>query len=400
MNITKGYEQAAPAYVEKFRPYCHDAPCVLSLARYRELKVLGLVLQKAITAMIVKHEQYADLMPMSERDLQVLRLCSARPFRLGTFRTDFIVDENNTVKIIEMTTRQPLNGYFISGFSRDLGMERARALKINDPVDDYPRFLEYLGNYFGNARHVCVIRGYERMGEFKIYPAIFNAAGMDCHVILPEEVGVKRHLLRDAAVIEELNHEEIRRLPDQDIEALAEAGVLNDFRNLFVAHDKRFFAVLGHPKFQQAELLPAERKLLAAYLVPTYLPGQVPQFWQDACDNPDAWILKHRLLGKGEKIYAGPLTDRTVWKQLFDTGAIRHMVLQPFLKQRRFPGWIGQETRNDFVAGTLLYFNDEFFGPGIYRASSAPVTNQGDDRKITQLVADIPPDRADVFQIR
>ncbi len=399
MNIANGYQQAAPAFIEKFRPYCHDAPCVLSVERYRSLKALGRLLQKAITVMLRKHDQYADLMPMSERDRQVMQLCEPFPFRLGTFRTDFVIDETGAIKIIEMTTRQPLNGYFISGFSRALGLERAKALKLDGLVDDYPRFLDYLGKHFGNVRHVCVIRGYERMGDYKIYPDIFRAAGIDCHIILPEEVSAKLDLLKDAAVVEELNHAEIRKFADREIEAITAAGVLNDFRNLFIAHDKRFFGVLTSPRFQNQELTPSERDLLSGYLVPTYLPGHDLHHWQDAYENQNAWILKHRLFGKGEQIYAGELTEQTVWKGLFDSGEIRNMVLQPFLRQRRFKGRIGQEERNDFVAGTLLYFNDEFFGPGIYRASSSPVTNKGDDRKITQLVADISPDRKDVYHL-
>jgi hypothetical protein len=399
MEIASGFHKAAPAFIDKFRPYCHDAPCVMSVGRYRSLKALGRVMQKAITAMVLKHDEYADLMPMSERDRQVMRLCEPYPFRLGTFRTDFVIDQNNAVKIIEMTTRQPLNGYIISGFSRVLGLERAAALKLDGLVDDYPRFLDYLGRHFGDVRHVCVIRGYERMGDFKIYPDIFKAAGYECHIILPEEVSAKLDLLTDAAVIEELNHAEIRNMTDREIEAITAAGVLNDFRNLFVAHDKRFFGVMSNPRFQSQELTSGERELLSEYLVPTYLPGHDRHHWQDAYANKNCWILKARLFGKGEKIFAGELTEQTVWKRLFDDGEVGNMVLQPFLKQRRFKGRIGQEERDDFIAGTLLYFNDEFFGPGIYRASSCPVTNLGDDRKIAQLVADIPPGREDVYRL-
>jgi hypothetical protein len=44
---------------------------------------------------------------------------------------------------------------------------------------------------------------------------------------------------------------------------------------------------------------------------------------------------------------------------------------------------VGSEVRtNDYVTGTLLFFQGGYFGPGMFRASSHPVINVGDDRKI------------------
>jgi hypothetical protein len=62
------------------------------------------------------------------------------------------------------------------------------------------------------------------------------------------------------------------------------------------------------------------------------------------------------------------------------------MVLQPFVRQRRFTAPWGGRICQDYVVGTLLCFDDQFFGPGIARASSCPVTNQGDDRKVSVFI--------------
>jgi hypothetical protein len=396
MNITKGFTQVAKAQVERFRPYCHEHPIVMSPERYQSLKQLGLILYRAIRELALHYETHSRLMPLSDRDREVLRVCDPHPFRVGTFRTDFVIDSSSHIKIIEITTRQPLNGYFISGFSNIIGQEMARKLNLKGIIDDYPRLLDYLGGYFGDVRHICVIRGNERMGEFKIYPSIFEAAGIPCHVIPLAEVSDKLALLRDAAVIEELNHREIRELPDPVIEALTAARIHNDFRNIFVAHDKRFFSLLSNPLFLSKILNETERELLRSYLVPTYSFGEERHLWTEAYKNKNPWILKHRVLGKSEKVYAGEVTEEQVWKSLFDSGEVTQMVMQPFLPQRRFKGMIGSEERSDYVAGTLLYFNEEFFGPGIYRASSFPVSNQGDDRKLAQLVAIPPPDHSGV----
>ena len=94
-------------------------------------------------------------------------------------------------------------------------------------------------------------------------------------------------------------------------------------------------------------------------------------------------------------VYAGCITDDASWKRLFDPTTLKQFVLQPFVVQKKFDGFVGDEKRNDFVSGTLLYFNQEFFGPGLYRTSSLPVSGLGNFRKIAQLVAkadDVLPD--------
>jgi hypothetical protein len=138
-------------------------------------------------------------------------------------------------------------------------------------------------------------------------------------------------------------------------------------------------------------LSPKESDLLQHFLVPTFAHGADRHHWNDAERNKDAWILKHRVKGKSEQVHAGCVTDEATWKDLFASVDSHDMILQPMIRQRRFQGRVGHEQRNDYVAGTLLYFNDQFFGPGIYRASSFPVTNQGDDRKLAQWVADVAP---------
>jgi hypothetical protein len=57
------------------------------------------------------------------------------------------------------------------------------------------------------------------------------------------------------------------------------------------------------------------------------------------------------------------------------------------VRQRRFEGFVGKEPRRDYAAGTLLYFNDEWFGPRLFRTSTLPVSGLGDYRKIAALVA-------------
>ena len=62
-------------------------------------------------------------------------------------------------------------------------------------------------------------------------------------------------------------------------------------------------------------------------------------------------------------------------------GGAEGMIAQPFIPQRTFPTvWEGQNYE-DYACGMMLCVDDQFFDSGIFRFSSLPVTNVGDDRK-------------------
>ena len=62
------------------------------------------------------------------------------------------------------------------------------------------------------------------------------------------------------------------------------------------------------------------------------------------------------------------------------------MILQEWIPQKRITGKIKGEKFEDFVTGTLLYFDDNYFGMGDFRTSSHPVTNKVDHRKACSLI--------------
>ena len=46
----------------------------------------------------------------------------------------------------------------------------------------------------------------------------------------------------------------------------------------------------------------------------------------------------------------------------------------------------------EYIAGTILRVDEEYFGTGLFRSSSLPVLNKGDDRKVGIVLADEPQD--------
>jgi hypothetical protein len=298
-----------------------------------------------------------------------------------------VITPEKDLKIIEMTTRFPLNGYLDSGFFSEIGSEMAEKSGLRGVIDAYSPFLDYLFDDFIPTRKIRVVKGGDRMCDFRIYSRLF-ADSADFDVICPYEVKQRESELKDATVIEELNLDEICSMDDESIDILCKNNVFNDLRNLFLVHDKRFFVMLSDDAFLGKFLDDDEKSLLSGFLVPSYVNTVNPEVFEKAHREKNDWILKPFNLGKSVGVVAGCMADGAYWDSLFEGGAIDGYVLQPMIPQCRFSGYVGNELRNDYVTGTLLYMDDKYYGPGLYRASSCIVTNQGDDRKLAFVIAD------------
>lgn len=386
LTLYQGFEQVAATACDYFRQWTFNEPLVFSAQTHQQLHRVQQLYLKCIRHYVSHYEDYQNLVPLTERIRELLHLLRDLPYRPGTYRTDFIITAEKEIKLIETTCRFALNGFFVSGFFNKLTQQYLEDRPQITRIDDYLPFFDDLMNYFGDFNHVCLLKGVDGRNETKIVVQVFEEAGFPVQIIHLEEIADNLSAFAQAAVIGELNHEEICRQPPAVIEAIITAQPLNDWRTVFLIHDKRFWGLLSHEPFQEAALNETERAELKPFLIPTYIHRLQPELFAQACAEKDAWIIKPSVLGKSEGVYAGCLTERDVWQHQFRPDNLDNLVLQPFMPQRRFPGTIGEATYHDYVAGTLLFFQDHYYGPGLFRASSHPVTNQGDDRKIAPLV--------------
>jgi hypothetical protein len=172
------------------------------------------------------------------------------------------------------------------------------------------------------------------------------------------------------------------------IKAMADSGMWSDFRNIFLLHDKRFMRLWFEDDFTSRFLTPEEALFLRSHSIPTWdcSDPEAIDILKDARKNKDKYILKPYRLGKSEGVKAGVLTNEEDWEEISSDG----MIIQPFIRQRTFRTvWEGQ-TFDDYMCGMMLCVDDRFFGSGLFRASSIPVTNIGDDRKACPLLTDNP----------
>jgi hypothetical protein len=168
--------------------------------------------------------------------------------------------------------------------------------------------------------------------------------------------------------------------------------MLNDFRTIFLAHDKRFLHLIFCDDFTRQCLTEEETTFLRQHTIPTYLYNEHPEIWEDALTHKDNYILKPYDLGKSVGLYAGVMTDEDTWQKVLgsmvNVQCSMFNVLQPFIKQRTYPcEWEGKHY-DEYVCGMMLCMDDCYFGSGVFRTSSAPVTNKVDDRKMCVIHSD------------
>ena len=386
-GLFKGFAEVARDAAEYFRPWTYDVPLAIRQETNGRLARIQQLFHRCVRHLAEHYDRYRDLMPTSDRVAEILALSRSKPYRPGTYRTDFIVDETNQIRLIETTCRFAMNGYFTSGFFVHNLADRYLAGRPDvRKLDAYTPFYDRFMEHFGPFDHVCLLKGADDRNDTKFVIPVFEKAGIPVHVVPAAEVPARTAEFRGAAVLGELSHDEICALPTETVAAIVAADSMNDLRTVFLIHDKRFFALLTHAAFLNAALSPAEIAELRPFLVPTYAKNLAPEIWRQARADKDRWILKPFNVGKSIDVFAGPLTDAAEWTALFDSGRADRMVLQEYVPQRRFRGTIGGQAYRDYAAGTLLFFEDGYFGPGLFRASSYPVTNKVDDRKIAPLV--------------
>jgi len=324
-------------------------------------------------------------MPLSDDTLRILELCRDKEYNPGTYRTDFVLTGDNKINLIEITCRFALNGFLRSDFVNKCGIPYAERYGITRE-DRFSSFIDDIENFLSSRETIVLLKD-DRFNEGRHFKAIIESAGKKVVTLSMEEMPENNELISNSACITQMRHDEIYTLPAETLKAIIGSVHLNDFRTVFLVHDKRFFALLYDDDFREKALGKEDADRLKTFLTPTYTQLSRPDLWQRLHIEKDKWIIKPTVLGMGLGISAGVAVSESDWQQALEKYANTDAVFQPYLPQNRFSWSIGPEQReNDYIAGTLLFFQDEYYGPGSFRVSSHPVTNQGDDRKIASVI--------------
>lgn len=354
----------------------HQRPIAVTPGRREELRRLHRCLMACIGHFVADYERLtAAFMPLSEKELEILSWQSAYPFRAGTFRPDYLISERNQLMLCEITSRFFAHGIFMNAFNEAF----LRQWAGDAPYETrFPELMDYVRALPGNARRMFVLKSADRTSEIRLYERFYRAEGLEFSVLeAPEVEPCRAQWDRPGTfLVSALNQVDLQGFGTDTLRAMMERGMVSDFRNIFLLHDKRFFHLLSREDFTAECLSPEDAAFLREHVIPTFLAPP-----PDARENKDAYILKPCRLGKSEGVVAGVLATDAEWKALFDSGAAERMVAQPFIGQRTFPTvWEGTSYA-DYACGMMLCVDDLYFDSGYFRCSSCPVSNRTDDRK-------------------
>lgn len=370
-------------YAERFSPY----PLLVEPAELDTFVRLRATLNRAIVQIVDAYcddSRIADIIRLPPPLTALLAKLRHKPYRVGSFRPDLLLDHAGTWKVCEINARFPINGYlssyyinsFIGGLDY-LSDSAARALIELDGL------LEAIAGRFEPDKALVVLRDREK--------------GMDTHLLLPElqRYGIQACVrppsaltVRDGAIYEggeqveqfilELERDELLAMPAELLEALADSpAYFNDLRTLLLAHDKRMLAVLGNAGIMADYLDEADLAVLAEHILPTYQACD-PKIAEDLQANPGGWVLKRNSSGRGIDMLFGWECDPGQWRRTLSDQADDYTA-QRFLPQRRVPitvlenGELRQQPMN--VVAMLPGFDGRLFGPGFFRAGLDSVIN-------------------------
>ena len=394
MTLSESVSIFVDDQLDYYKQWILDKPLIISHDHVNDLKLLQKIIYKMIVHFVKNYQAFKHLMPVSSEVEDILRMCEQRPYKAGTYRTDFVYDHANQVKIIEITSRFALNGMFLAAVINKVASQHKQThfsdLGTESIYDDIFKHFEV---HLSEVTSIHILFGEDKKNESKIYKSIFERIGKPVYSVNVSEIEENINEMESSWIISELAFDEILSIPSGTMEKLTRLNVTNDFRTIFLTHDKRFFDVLGNNSFQASVLSHDERAFFSKFYVPTYSYSPTSPIWHHASRNKSQWVVKPCALGKSQKVHAGIVTDSKDWEQIFQEEDLTEFVLQKWVDQTPIQGEINGVKYNDFVTGTLLFFDNNFFGFGDFRTSSYPVTNIKDHRKASSLILNDQPQK-------
>ena len=334
-------------------------------------------------------EWVPEYMPLDEKVMEILDRQRRYPFRAGAYRPDYLISEDGLLLLVEITSRF---------FGHGIWANYPSVVKAKQLMADYPdiswesrydELLTYMRDAIPANSPVYVLKSGDRGSESSFYTKFYEYYGHEVTIYEADEVEANiDKWSHDAVVFSALNQQDMLSFKMDTLQAMIDARMLNDFRTIFLAHDKRFLHLIFVDDFTRQCLTEEETSFLRQHTIPTYVYNSHPEKWNDALTHKDQYILKPDNLGKSVDLYAGVMTDEVTWKRNILASEKGGFILQPFIKQRTYPcEWEGK-LYDEYVCGMMLCMDDRYFDSGVFRTSSAPVTNKVDDRKMCVIHSD------------
>lgn len=364
---------------DEYESFIVAEPFVVPSSTNNDFHRLQKLMFRVISGLVERFEELRAISNYSDEVSRVMELWSQAPFCPGSYRTDFVFDTDMNPWMIEITSRMGFNGYFLNGVFHEAARRFSdQSGKSSQRYREYDGFFEYFLKLLDQRQHVVFLKGRFEKNESRYMKRLFPDFGLTCHDVSYQDILSEQELLSKSLIVSELGLDEILSLKEEVHMMLSTQRMVNDFRNPLLVHDKHFFTLLSNPVFLRNFLSEEETAYFLGFCAPTFDfdPGDLAQK-QALIENRNNWIIKHRQLGKSERIYAGVGMEQAQWTAAIETMKEGEFVVQKWISQPRLRFELGGEFRNDYATGTLLFFDDNYFGMGMLRFSPEPVYGPG-----------------------
>lgn len=370
-------------YSDRFNPFALSITPEL-MAQASRVSELCVRVVETIVGHYFNDSDIRRTIALPSRELELLRLASARPFRVGSLRPDFLMDDSGDLRVCEINARFPTNGIVMSQYVSEVMRSTAYGKR---PVPGCLDAVISMASEFDLNRPVSIVRGREQGYDIHLlFDELRRRLGPHhARMVHPEQLSVRDGRLHDGwgpcdQFVLELHQDELMGLPDEVLRNLAESATyFNDIRTILIGHDKRLFAVLSDPTILRRYFCQRDVRDISRFFIPAYLASDSAMkdtLWH----APKHWVLKKYLSGKGEEMYVG--RDDSVSTLC---GILKHSaeayVCQPFVEQARFNITTSDRETGELevvachVVGLIPSFNGRLLGPGVFRSSVGNVVN-------------------------
>jgi len=370
---------------EQFNPY----PFLVEEDALAELSALCRAVAASLRTIVTRYREDPRIAALLRLDPAVeacLAPAWAMPYSIGTYRPDFVIDEQGVARVCEINARFSANGFVISQLV-DAALEGVSYLGSTSAtfgparparVPGMAHLRDVLTEGLRDGRAIALVLASESGDE--IHSLL---SGIDVVAAAPEDLAISRGEVTARgrpvrSFVLELDRSELERIDPAVLDAMIRSGrCRNDVRTLSIVHDKRVLALLCDGAILRDHVDAGDRAILARHVIPTF-PATDPAARESALEDREAWVLKPSHGGRGVGVQIGRETPRAAWETAVTTLAFRS-TLQRFVPQRSFPilhveeGELRETPMN--IVGLLPCFERHVFGPGIFRASTASVIN-------------------------
>jgi hypothetical protein len=358
-------------------------PMLLKSVHLEEYNKLSILLNKVLRAIVLnyfKDERIRKIYQLDNELEHILSLAEGTPYKVGMYRPDFVIDKDGQHKICEIGCRYPINGWMLSYYLNLIVKKLAQSVNPNwQHISEQNAFVSAILKDLDINKTLFYIHHLEKGNEPNDFFNLMRKQGLDVMKISTNELEFKNGRLMigqqtATQFVLEMDREELKNLKPQILKGLIEADIcINDVRSLILVHDKRVLNVLCNEEIICDYISKEAYDFLKSFLIPSYTLDTI-QKREELIASTSNWILKKNSGGKGIGSYIKNECTSEVWKSVINNDWQSYMA-QKYIDQEVFEIEHNGKKQRINIVGLLLYYNEQSFGPGIFRGSSDSVIN-------------------------